>query len=325
MQHHKVLFHQPFELETGGILPELEIAYCTSGALNENKDNVVWVCHALTANADAEDWWSGLVGSGKLFNPETHFIICANILGSPYGTTSPVSNNPQTQQPYENDFPHITPRDMAKAHSLLAKHLGIEKIYVLIGGSLGGQQAMEWAIAEPSIAEHLVLLATNARHSPWGIAFNETQRMALELGEKGLDVARAIAMLSYRSYAMYQRAQQDENHVADNFKAASYQRYQGEKLRKRFNADCYRVLSKAMDAHNVGRGKESAEIALAGISAKTLVIGVSSDNLFPISEQQFLAAHIVGAQLAIIDSPYGHDGFLTETVVIENELEKFLP
>ena len=186
-----------------------------------------------------------------------------------------------------------------------------------MGGSLGGQQALEWAIQEPQYIENLLLVTTNARHSAWGIAFNEAQRMALEGGKNGIETARAIAMLSYRNYHVYESTQTDDHEKIDNFKASSYQRYQGMKLKKRFDANSYWTLSKAMDSHNVARGRKSAKKALAEIKANTLVIGITSDLLYPIQEQQYLASHISNAKLEKIKSEYGHDGFLTETLETE--------
>lgn len=324
MYHHKVSFNEPFKLESGSALPAIEVAYCTYGKLNETRSNVVWICHALTANADAMDWWQGMVGYGKTFDPNSYFIICANIIGSPYGTTSPLSINPENGLTYSKDFPLITIRDMVQAHELLRKHLGIDRIKILIGGSLGGQQALEWAIEFASTIEHLILLATNAKHSAWGIAFNETQRMALEAGEKGLETARAIAMLSYRNYVTYEQTQTDNNEMIDNFKASSYQRYQGIKLSNRFHPDCYYTLSKSMDSHNVGRGRGNIANALSGVKAKTLVIGIETDLLFPTQEQALLAKYIRDAKLEIIISLYGHDGFLIEVEAISAAVNNFL-
>lgn len=329
-------YSKTFKLENGKRLRNLEIAYHSYGTLNSAGDNVVWVCHALTANSDVFDWWPGLFGPGELFNPEEHFIVCANILGSSYGTSSPASVNPATGQPYYLSFPDFTVRDMVEAHRLLADHLGIARIGVLIGGSLGGQQAVEWGIQEPSRIERLILVASNAVHSPWGIAFNESQRLAIATdrtfyanhprgGAKGLKAARSIALLSYRGYDTYGATQMEtSNDKTDDFKASSYQNYQGEKLIKRFSAYSYWYLTKAMDSHNVARGRESLELALRRISAKTLVIGVSSDLLFPVEEQKFLASHIPGANYAEINSFYGHDGFLIETRALTKEINMFL-
>jgi len=315
---------RPFILESGFTLPEIEIAYHTFGTLNQEKSNVIWVVHALTANSDVSDWWAGLFGKGKILDPEKYFIVCANNLGSCYGSTSPLSINPETKQAYFHEFPLITTRDMAIFLEQLRRHLNLPEIHLLMGGSLGGQIAMEWAILQPDLIKNLVLLATNAFHSPWGIAFNEAQRMAIQAdaswqyahpqaGMMGLKAARAIALLSYRNTEIYnQRQKEDDNNKIDNFKASSYQQYQGEKLIRRFNAFSYWTLSKAMDSHHVGRKRKSTEQALATIQAQTKVIGISSDLLFPIAEQEFLAQHIPNASLHIINSLYGHDGFLLE-------------
>ncbi|MBS1634728.1 MAG: homoserine O-acetyltransferase [Bacteroidetes bacterium] len=319
-------YNKRFNLESGLSLPGLDIAYHTYGTLNRKKDNVIWVVHALTANSDVFDWWKGIFGEHDLYNPNEHFIVCANNLGSCYGTTGPASINPDTNQPWYGYFPHITTRDQAAALDLLRQHLGIEKIHTLIGGSQGGQIAQEWALSNPGIHENLVLIATNAQHSPWGIAFNESQRLAIKSdrtyysntangGEKGLQAARSIALLSYRSYNTYSETQQENTaDKTEDFSAASYQRYQGEKLVKRFNAYSYVRLSEAMDSHHVARNRTpDVTGALARIRANTLVIGITSDILFPVSEQKLIAKNIPGAFYAEIDSFYGHDGFLIET------------
>lgn len=326
---------QTFEFESGQKIQNLEIGYHTYGKLNASKNNVVWVCHALTANSDVMDWWKGLFGNSQYFNPEEHFIVCANILGSPYGTTNPLSKSPVTGQPYYLAYPQYTVRDIVKAHRLLAEHLKITDIDILIGGSLGGQQAVEWAIIEPERIKNLILIASNARHSPWGIAFNESQRLALAAdhtfysntpdgGKKGLKAARSIALLSYRGYKTYTVSQQDENdNISDDHRASSYQNYQGQKLVNRFNAYSYWYLSKAMDSHNVGRDRKGVEKALSQIKAKTLVIGIKSDVLFPVEEQQYLFRHIPKAAFAEFDSFYGHDGFLIETEALTKVITSF--
>jgi len=329
-------YTQPFELESGKQLRELEIGFNTYGRLNANRDNVVWVCHALTANSDVLDWWKGLFGADDFFNPDEHFIVCANVLGSAYGTTSPLSINPVTGQPYYLAFPQFTVRDIVKVHQLLASHLAINKIEVLIGGSLGGQQVLEWAITEPDLIKNMVLIAGNARHSPWGIAFNESQRLSISAdrtfytgtpdgGKKGLKAARSIALLSYRCYKAYNITQQEEqDDVTDNFRASSYQSYQGDKLVNRFNAYSYWYLTKAMDSHNVGRGRKGIEKALSLIKARTLIIGIKSDVLFPIEEQQYLFQHIAQSAFAEFESFYGHDGFLIETEGLTKIIKSFL-
>jgi homoserine O-acetyltransferase len=282
------------------------------------------------------EWWSGLFGDNDLFNPKDYFIVCANNLGSCYGTTGPLSINKNNGGAWFSYFPNITIRDMVNAHDLLRKHLGIEKINTLIGGSQGAQQVLEWSIQEPSLFENVVVIASNAKHSAWGIAFNESQRLAIKAdrtyyaniangGEKGLAAARSIALLSYRNYEPYNEAQKEQdNSKTNDFNAASYQRYQGQKLVNRFNAYSYVTLANAMDSHNVGRERASVEKALNRITARTLVIGISSDLLFPPQEQLFLSHHIRNSRVKIIDSHYGHDGFLLETKQLTNIIRSFL-
>ena len=319
-------------LENGDDLTEPAVAYHTYG---DPAKPVVWVCHALTANSDVFDWWAGLFGPTDDFNPQDYFIVCANVLASCYGTTGPLSKNPVTGQPYYHAYPRITIRDMVTAHEALRRHLGIKEIYLLLGGSLGGQQALEWAIQQPTIIRHLALIATNARHSAWGIAFNEAQRMAIEAdaswreahpqaGDAGMRAARATALLSYRNYGTYGQFQTDSEPLLDHYRASTYQQYQGEKLSRRFNAFSYYRLSQAMDTHHVGRGRKGMEETLAVIKARTLVVGISSDVLFPPPEQQYLARHIPGARYLEIDSDYGHDGFLIETQQLGEALGAFL-
>lgn len=324
-----------FQLESGLFLPELEIAYHTYGKLNADGSNVVWVCHALTASSDVFDWWKGLFGEKDLFNPDDYFIVCANNLGSCYGTTGPFSINPDTKQRWYSYFPKVTVRDLANALNVLRQHLGIDKIHTLIGGSQGGQIAQEWVLRHPELTSNLILIATNAQHSSWGIAFNESQRLAIKAdrtyfsnsdtgGEKGLQAARSIALLSYRNYQTYKTTQTDKQFNLGDHAAASYQRYQGEKLVKRFNAYSYVRLSEAMDSHNVTRYKSlSVEEVLSTIKAKTLVIGVSSDILFPVSEQKLLAKFIPGSVYREFDSLYGHDGFLLETRLLSKHINEF--
>lgn len=329
--HHK----KQFILENGGILLELTIAYNTYGTLAEDGSNVIWVCHALTANSHCVDWWHGLIGTDTLFNPEKYFIVCANIIGSCYGTTSPCSIKDSILIPSHTSFPLITIRDIVKAHILLRKHLAIRSIYCLIGGSLGGQQVLEWAIMESDIIHNIIPIATNAQHSPWGIAWNTAQRMALESDpdfhsakcgkcKNGLKVARAIAMLSYRHYNTFEVTQKDFDNKIEHFNADSYQRYQGDKLVQRFDAHCYYSLTKSMDSHNVGRNRISCESALGGITAKACVIGIDSDLLFPIQEQEFIAKYIPSSRFHIISSVYGHDGFLIEYSQLTTIISQFL-
>lgn len=328
--------NNPFVMSSGTSIPGFQLAYTTFGNLNETKDNVVWVFHALTANSDPSEWWTGLVGERKLFDPSRYFVICVNMPGSCYGSLGPLDINQETNTPYYHEFPLFIIRDMIKAYQQLRINLGIRKIHIGIGGSMGGQQLLEWAIEEPGLFEFIFPIATNAFHSSWGIAFNESQRLSIEVdvswkekndnaGIDGMKVARSIALISYRNYITYNSSQAEtENEKTNNFKTASYQRYQGEKLAKRFNAFSYYFLSKSMDSHNVGRGRGSIEMALQLISARTFVIGITTDILFPVAEQQFIADKIPGALFRTIHSNYGHDGFLLEFEQIENIISHFL-
>lgn len=317
-------YTKAFTLESGITISGYNLAYSTAGKLNASGDNVVWIFHALTADSNPEEWWPGLVGTDKIFNPISDFIVCVNMPGSCYGSIGPLSINKETNQPFLHEFPFFTPRDMIHSYQALSKHLGIKKIKIGIGGSMGGQQLLEWAITEPNLFENIFPIATNAVHSAWGRAFNASQRMCIEAdptwknnyinaGISGMHIARSIALLSYRHYDTYKISQPDTDEFKlNNYKSESYQRYQGEKLGKRFNAFSYYFLSKSMDAHDVGRGRGGAEKALRQIKAKTTVIGLDTDLLFPIREQKFIADYIPLAQLNIIHSQYGHDGFLLE-------------
>lgn len=329
-------FNQPFKLEAGQTLPELKIAYHTYGTLSTTS-KVVWVCHALTANSDAADWWKGVIGQGEVINPEEYFIVCANIIGSCYGSTGPLSIDPRTGKPYFHQFPLITIRDMVQAHILLRRHLGIEKIHLLMGGSMGGYQAMEWAVAEPEVVQQLFLLATSPTESAWGIAVHTTQRLAIETdatwkeertdaGAAGLKAARAVGMLTYRNYGIMVKHQTDPDHSKlDNFRASSYIQYQGDKLVKRFNAFSYFSLTKSMDTHHLGRGRDGdVEAVLQNIQQRTLIIGISSDILCPVEEQRFMQRQLPNASLIEIDSAYGHDGFMVEGKLISEELGRWL-
>jgi homoserine O-acetyltransferase len=332
-------YENTFTLESGETLPGYHLAYTTHGKLNADESNVVWIFHALTANSNPLEWWPGLVGEGKFFDPAKHFIICVNKPGSPYGSISPLSTNPENGQLYYHDFPLFTIRDMIRAYQHLKEQLGIRKIWMGLGGSTGGMQLLEWAVEEPELFEHIVPIATNAALSPWAIAFNASQRMALEAdttwlerrpdaGQRGLAAARSIALLSYRHYNGYDVTQardkafvpltQDVLYAADN-----YQRYQGLKLVNRFNAHCYYRLSQSMDSHDVGRQRGGVQKALQMIRAKTLVIGIDSDVLYPIAEQEYLQRTIRGASLLNIASDFGHDGFLLEYEKIETALKAF--
>jgi homoserine O-acetyltransferase len=325
-------YNHSFSLEAGGELPLLEIAYNTFGTADKP---VIWVCHALTANSDVADWWTDTVTAGRFLDPSKYFIVCANVLGSHYGTTGPLSINPETGKPYYGAFPLITVRDMVRAHQLLAAHLNIKSIKTLIGSSLGGYQAIEWAVMEPNFVKELILIATSSATTPWITAFNETQRMAIEAdsayglpqadaGAKGMAVARAIALLSYRGAAAYNRTQaESDNERMEKHRVCSYQHHQGKKLVERFNAYSYYRLTQALDSHNIGRARISIESALNSIAARTLLIAISSDLLFPVSEHEFMHQHIPQSTLRIIESDFAHDGFLVEADKLNEMIIQF--
>lgn len=337
MEKHDHTFHyqKSFTLEAGETLPGFELKYTTLGKLNHDRSNIVWVCHALTGSSDFTEWWGELFREGSAFDPEHYFIICANMLAGCYGSTGPLSVNPATGKTYYHSFPTVTNRDVVNAFDLLRQELHIDKVHTLIGGSLGGQQVLEWAVSRPEVFEHIIPIACNAFFSPWGIAFNEAQRMAIEAdptwkendpkaGSEGLKAARAIGMISYRYYETFNHTQAEKtDDKIDEFRAATYQRYQGQKLVNRFNAFTYYRLSKMMDSHNVGRKRISVKESLSLVKAKTLVIGIDTDILFPVSEQKFLVENIHGSEYREITSLYGHDGFLVEFDQLDTILKQF--
>lgn len=330
---------EKFEFEAGGSLPGITVAYHTSPREYTPGEKVIWITHALTANSDPEDWWNQIVGPGKLFDTEKYFIVCANMLGSPYGSSGPASTNPETGNPFYFDFPKVTVRDIVKANILVRKHLGIKQIDFLVGGSIGGFQAVEWTIMEPEVLRNAAFIATCSRVSPWTTAGMEAQRMALEAdgtfrecrsldgGREGLKCARAQALISYRSFEGYCITQPETDaDVIFADRAASYERYQGLKLARRFDAYSYWYLTYAVDSHNVGRGRGGVEAALGTISVPCVVVAIDSDGLFPLRDQTVFAEQIPGAKYYQLTSAFGHDGFLLEyaqlTEVFKPILEK---
>ena len=340
MTIHQYRHNGDFELENGGRIEDLTIVFHSSDrpyVPGHDDRKVVWICHAFTANSDPQDWWPELVGPGKVIDPDKYFVACVNMLGSPYGTTSPASLKPGTDRPYYFDFPRITVRAIVTANRLVRTHLGVEKIDLMIGGSIGGFQALEWMIMEPDVMKKALVSACGARVTPWVTAYNESQRMALEAdptfrecasldgGKAGLSCARAIALISYRNYICYNETQSEadpDKMFAD--KVCSYQQYQGKKLINRFDAYSYYCLTYSLDSHNVGRGRGSVEEALKRIKADTVVVGINTDNLFPVEEQKFMATHIDGAMYVEINSKFGHDGFLIESGPLGNIIQQLL-
>lgn len=317
---------ESLNFEAGGQLDGVDVVFHTSKASCEPGDKVVWICHALTANSDPEDWWPQLVGRGKLLDPDKYFIACVNMLCSPYGSSGPASTNPKSGKPYKFDFPATTVRDMVSASIEVRKYLGIDKIDLMIGSSIGGFQAVEWAVTEPEVFRNLALIATAPRVSPWLTAQAEAQKMALEAdrsfrgspaldgGAEGLKCARAQALITYRCYDGYSLTQSEEDpDVLFADRAASYERYQGEKLvRRDFDAYSYYYLCNALNSHNIGRGRGGVAAALGRISADTTVVCVDTDGIFPPSEMEGWYPFIPRVDYHVIDSKFGHDGFLLE-------------
>lgn len=334
------IFHSlnAFYLESGAMLPELDIAYHTYGTLNPEKDNCIWVCHGLTANSEVADWWPNTVVPDGFLDPEKYFIVCANMLGSCYGSSGPMSINPKTGSPWFEDFPKITIRDIVKAYTMLADHLGLDSFFSIIGSSVGGFMALEWAVEQPQRFKSLVLIATAPYASPWTIAIDETQRMAIfsdkTYGEKradaaqdGLAAARAIGLLTYRGARGYNLTQQDfpslDDKVPEYHRACSYQRHQGDKLIKRFDAYSYVAILNAFDTHNIGRKRGGIPIALKVLSMPVLVVGISTDIIFTPQEMSELAHLIPNSVYNEIHSDFGHDGFLVEHALLNSVIKDF--
>lgn len=328
---------EPLQLELGGLLPGVKVAYRTWGTLNDARSNAILVCHALTGNADADAWWSGLFGEGRAFDETRDFIICSNVLGSCYGTTGPLSPDPATGRHYGPDFPRITIRDIVAVQHRLVTALGIERLRLVVGASLGGMQVLEWGCMYPEMAGALMPMGISGRHSAWCIAQSEAQRMAIAADAdwndgwydpalqpaKGLAAARMMAMCTYRCFENFQARFGRQVQEDGLFTAESYQRYQGRKLVGRFDANTYVTLTRAMDMHDVGRGRGSYETVLGSLSMPVEVLSIDSDILYPKEEQEELARLIPGSRILFLDEPYGHDAFLIDVDTVSRMICEF--
>lgn len=314
----KFYYQKPFLLESGEKLSSFHLEYTVYG--DDFNKPILWIIHALTGDSKIENWWNEVLIDTQIIS--NFCLICVNNPGSPYGSLSPMDINPKNHKKFYRDFPLITTRDVAKMFDILRVELGIGEIEGLIGASLGAQIALEWNILQPNVFKKHLNIAGNAQHSAWGIAFNEAQRMAIysdptyfqdfdQGGKEGLKAARAMAMLSYRSYSLYQLKQSDNNHKINHFKSADYQQYHGNKLAARFNAYSYVALTKMMDSHNIFRNRLGNP--LENISTYFAFLGIDSDILFPIQEQKFLKSLTKNSELITLNSIYGHDAFLVET------------
>jgi homoserine O-acetyltransferase len=332
-----------FPLESGDDLSDVDIAYETYGRLNIAGDNAVMLCHALTGSARAgsgneersfdRGWWAPLIGPGCALDTDRYFVVCSNILGSCYGTTGPASVHPATGVVYGKSFPRVTVRDMVRAQHDLLRHLDVSQV-IVIGGSLGGMQALEWAVMFPEVVRAVVPIAASAQHSAWAIAWNYAARQAIysdpdwlssggQHAPHGLALARTVSMISFRAWPSFER-RFSRNVRLGRFEVENYLDHQGNKLVRRFDPRSYIVLTRAMDGHDVAAGRGSVESVLGGISVPVLCIGIDSDVLYPDHEQQTLARLIPDARYAEITSPHGHDAFLIEFEQLGNLLTSFL-
>lgn len=319
-----------FALESGVELQDVVVEYRTWGRLNEKRDNAVLVCHALTGNADVDDWWGGLLGPGMALDTERYFVVAANNLGSCYGTTGPSSTDPATGNRYGASFPAVTVRDAVRLQRALLDRIDVRGLEFVIGGSMGGMLVLEWAF-QGEFVRRLIPIGVGAAHSAWCVGWSEAQRQAIYADphwsggnydpasppEQGLAIARMIAMLSYRSRTSFEdrfgrNMMPAENGTAPPFAVESYLRYQGRKLVERFDALTYVRLTELMDSHDLARGRGTIEQALAQITQPTLVIGIDSDVLYPLEEQRALVDALPRGELAELHSPHGHDAFLIE-------------
>lgn len=337
---------QPLLLESGESLPGVEVAYRTWGKLSLAADNAVIVCHALTGTADADDWWRDLFGRGRTLDPEKYFIVCSNVLGGCYGTTGPASLDAEGR-PWGARFPNITVRDQVHLQMLLADHLDIRGIRFVIGGSMGGLQALEWAVLDPARVGAVVSIAATGRHSAWCAAWSEAQRLALAADPKfrdghydpcdpphaGLTAARAVAMVSYRSpQSLSQRFGRASGREVfaeraaspDEFAIRGWLRHHGKALSRRFDCNSYLRLLDAMDSHDLGRGRGVYENVLRQIVQPVLVGSVLSDALYVPVDQQNLAFLLPQGELFEIDSEHGHDGFLIDAASFEPRIRCFI-
>jgi len=302
---------RPPPLAGGLVLPRLQIGYRSWGRLNKAGNNAVLVCPALTGNADVDQWWPELLGPGKALDPEREFIIAADVLGGCGLSSGPTLHG--------EDFPSVSVRAMVDAQRLLLDHLGVKTLRLVIGGSLGGMQALEWAVSHPDRVDAAAVIAAPARQTAWARAFNHIQRRALELDDS-LDLARMVAMISYRHW----------DNLNPRFDAAdpddptgSWLDYHGRALTERFDRHAYLRLAEAMDTHDVGRGRDGTTGALGATKVPTLLVGITTDLLYPPAEMEKTASEMPDAELEILEAPQGHDAFLIEQAAVNRLVTGF--
>lgn len=329
---------KPLALENNGQTLPFELAYRAWGNLNASGDNAILVVHALSGSADLESWWPDLLGEGKPLNPNKDFVVCINLLGSCYGSSGPLTNQPGTDQSWQNRFPEISVRDQARAQTALLRSLGVRKLRCVIGPSLGGMVALELAVLEPELVGSLILIGTTAQHSAQAIANSSCQRAAIMLDpafhggnyhpeqqpRAGLALARQMAFVGYRSDREFSERFARDAGETERFSIQDYLAHQGRKFVERFDANSYLNLSLCMNSHDLGRGRGDAQAALQNIHQSTLVISLENDQLYSFAEQAQLAENIPNAVHELIPTCYGHDGFLIETDAMAVILDRFL-
>jgi homoserine O-acetyltransferase len=351
-----------FALEGGDVLDEVTIAYETWGELDATGTNAVLVCHALTLDAHAagpsgpgqktEGWWNDLIGPGLALDTDHLFVVCANTIGGCQGSTGPASAHPGDGKPYASRFPVVSIRDIVRTQAALADRLGIGRWLCVVGGSMGGMQVIEWAVMFPSRVASFISIASSASASPLQIGWSEVGRLAVaqdprwnggdyydaapgEGPHEGLMLGRRVAQIHYRSDLSYERRfgrstvdRLDRFNLWDRFQIESYLDYHGEKLARRFDANSYLVLNKAMDLHDVGRGRGGIAAALARVTCPSLVVSVDSDMLYTPRQQielrDLLRSGGAAVEYAVIRSDHGHDGFLIEFDQLEPLLAGFV-
>jgi homoserine O-acetyltransferase len=329
---------EPFRLEGGGTLQPVTVRFAIYGEPNEARDNVVLVCHALSGSSRVTDWWPELVGTGRVLDPEHDCIVCTNVLGSCYGSTGPRSIDQRSRAPYNASFPVVSVRDIIRAQARFLDWLGITRLRAVIGGSIGGMQALQWAVDYPERVQDAIAIGV-APLSAMGLALNHLQRQAIfndprfnggEYSEsdppsQGLALARAIAMCSYKSAHLFtHRFHRGPNRngedpftgVLDRYDVAGYLDHQGEKFVRRFDANSYIAITKSMDNFDLSRGYTSDAEAFSRIEARVSLVGISSDWLFPTGDIKALTHRMkssgVDAHYHELQSHHGHDGFLAD-------------
>lgn len=354
LQGMQTLRFETVELEAGGRLTGVNVAYETYGELNAEATNAILVCHALTGDSHAygcdeqPGWWQGLIGPGRALDTDRYYIVCSNVLGGCSGTTGPQSIEPETGRPYGSRFPLVTTRDMVCLQHELLRRLGITQLQAVIGGSMGGLQAIEWAVTYPQFVRSCIPIACSPQLSALAIGYNDAMRMAIVNDPDwrggdyygtpgpvhGFALARKIGMIAYRSFELFEQrfgreTTEDAKSLPDTrFQIESYLDYMGHKILNRFDAGSYMSLIKAMDLHDIGRGRGGAQQALSRIVGEVLWVGIDSDRLFPAAEQREWAQTLqkLGKNVTYkeIVSEYGHDAFLIEYVQLGEIVRDFL-